>query len=165
MTTAPPSLRQDRKWYGLSLRHLRMSLRLLRRGFADGSYFHAYHAFECAVSAVIAAKGFPVPPDGKAYTKGAGRKGYYNGPGGPIYEASTHKSRLILFDQVADRSKPYYGTYSTLKRILTNKVRSDTLYYDSVNDLLPWQHFNHSLTQGLYQQVRSMVSEVREEIP
>ncbi len=54
-----------RKWYGLALRHLRMASRLLDSGFADGAVFHAYHAYECVLSSLIAAKGYPIPPDGK----------------------------------------------------------------------------------------------------
>ena len=161
MTTGPPRPSGDRKWYGLSLRHLRMSLRLLRLGFPDGSCFHTYHAFECAVSALIAAKGFPVPPDGKTYLGG---RTYYNGPSGQIYEPSTHKIRLILFNELADKSKPYYASFTRLQRILTNPMRNDTLYYDFARDLLPAQRYGHPLALGYYNQVRRFVSEVRVEI-
>lgn len=53
-----------RKWYGLALRHLRMASRLLDSGFADGASFHAYHAYECVLSAFIAGHSYPVPPEG-----------------------------------------------------------------------------------------------------
>lgn len=155
MITPAPTPRPDRRWYELSLRHLRMSSRLLRLGFADGSCFHTYHGFECGVSALIAAKGWPVPPVGRQFSPR--RRVYYNGPSGQIFEPSTHKIRLILFDEVADRSKPYYATFAILKRILTNPMRNDTLYYDPVNDLVPRQQFNESFALGLYQQVRQWV--------
>src|SRR6266542_5468079 len=116
MSTPPPTPRQDRKWYELSQRHLQMSECLLTGHFPDGSCFHTYHAFECAMSAVIAAKGWRVPPDGRTY--GPRRMVYYHGPSGQINEPSTHKVRLILFDQVADKSKSYYSTFSTLKTFL-----------------------------------------------
>jgi hypothetical protein len=136
---------------------------VLRLGFPDGSAFHTYHAFECAVSALIDAKGYPIPPDGKKY----GPKGivYYPGPSGQINEPSTHKVRLILFDQLADKSQQYYTTFSILKRTLTNPMRNDTLYYNSATDVLPSQRFNHSQAEAMYQQVRKWLSELRAEIP
>jgi len=163
MTSPPAPPRQDRKWYELSLRHLRMSSRLLEV-FPDGSVFHTYHAFECAVAAVIAAKGWPIPPQGSTVIY-APRRIVYHGPRGQLNEQSSHKAKLELFDQVADRTKPYYATFSTLKRYLTNPLRNDTLYYDSNNDLLPRQRFSRVQASGLYQQVRNWVKEVRVEIP
>jgi HEPN domain-containing protein len=68
MTTISAMPDPKRKWYGLALRHLRMASRLLDSGFADGTVFHAYHAYGCVLSALIAAKGYPVPPDGKTQT-------------------------------------------------------------------------------------------------
>lgn len=32
--------------------------------FADGAIFHTYHAYECVLSAFIAAHNYPVPPEG-----------------------------------------------------------------------------------------------------
>ena len=96
--TAPPSTpHPERKWYGLALRHLRIASRLLRAGFPDAAYFNAYHAFECAVSAVIAAKGYQVPPEGKIKIK-AGKKTirYYPSPSGQIKEDST-QSQIDTF--------------------------------------------------------------------
>lgn len=165
MTTPTVIPHPARKWYWLALRHLRISSRLLRSGFPDSSFFHSYHAFECAVSAVIAAKGWPVPPDGKTVIYAPKRMVYYSGPGGKIHEPSTHKAKPILFDQVADKSKPYYTTFSTLSRFLTTKARNDALYYDSTNDLLPHQYYNHSQALGCYQQVFRFVKEARAEIP
>lgn len=163
MSTPPLTPRQDRKWYELSQRHLQMSECLLTGNFADGSCFHTYHAFECAIGAVIAAKGWRVPPDGKTY--GPSRTVFYPGPSGDIHEPSTHKVRLVLFSEVADRTKPYYNTFSTLKRILTNPLRNNTLYYDRVRDLLPEQQFNESRSRALYEQVKKWVEDVRDEIP
>ncbi len=66
MTVAivPPD--PKRKWYGLTLRHLRMASRLLDSGFPNGAIFHTCHAYECVLSAFIAAHGYPVPPEGWA---------------------------------------------------------------------------------------------------
>lgn len=61
-STTPPDYK--RKWYGLALRHLRMASRLLDSGFSDGAIFHAYHAYECVLSAFITAHNYPVPPEG-----------------------------------------------------------------------------------------------------
>lgn len=70
MTTTPIIPQPKRKWYALALRHLRMASRLLDSGFADGAVFHTYHAYECVLSAFIAANGLPVPPDGKEQLPG-----------------------------------------------------------------------------------------------
>lgn len=162
MSTSPLTPRQDLKWYELSQRHLQISECLLTGRFADGSCFHTYHAFECAVGAIIIAKGYLVPPDGKTY--GPRRMIYYQGPSGQINEPSTHKVRLILFDQVADRTKPYYTTFSTLKTFLP-PLRNQTLYYDRVRNLLPEQQFNESRAKALYEQVKKWVEDVRGDIP
>jgi hypothetical protein len=164
MTSPPPTPQQERKWFELSLRHLRMSSRLRRHGFADGSVFHTYHAFECAVGAVIAKKGWPVPPDGATVVYAPRRMSYYSGPGGQLTEQSTHKAKLELFGQIGDTSKPYYSTFAVLKRFLTNRLRNNSLYYDSRNDILPKQQFTNSQALGFYQQVHSWVKEVKEEI-
>lgn len=154
------------KWYSLAIRHLRMASRLLNMGFADGAFFHTYHAFECAISAVIAAKGYPVPPDGKTviYVPRARPIQYYTAPSGQLRELSTHKVRFILFDELADHSKPYHTRYATLSRFLTNDDRNFSLYYDHNTGRLPHERYNHSYVLPLYQNVRKLTREVRPEI-
>ena len=39
-----------------------MAERLRRSDYFDGAVFHAYHAYECAISAFLAARGVSVPP-------------------------------------------------------------------------------------------------------
>jgi hypothetical protein len=164
--TAPTSApRPERKWYGLALRHIRITARLLRAGFPDTAYFHAYHAFECAVSAVIAAKGYEVPPEGKRRIKmGSKTIRYYPSPSGQIKEDSTHKVKLILFNEVADRSKPYYSSFLMMRSFLTVPSRNNALYYDPATDQLPYEKYKHSYTSGVYANVRKFVQEVRVEI-
>jgi hypothetical protein len=156
-----------RKWYRLAKRHLRMAARLLRDGFSDGAFFHSYHAFECAISAIIAAKNYPVPPDGKR-TIYAGPKRrkfqYYPAPSGQLKELSSHKVRFLLFDELADHSKSYYTIYQTLSRILTKDERNDSLYYDHTTDRLPHEQFKHSQVEPFYTDVREFVREVWNEI-
>lgn len=110
--TAPivPPADAKRKWYSLAQRHRRMAQRLLRAGFADGAMFHTYHAFECTVSALIAAHGVAVP--------------------------TSHQGRIALFAAVADPTKPYMALQRRLSR-LTVRLRNEALYYDEVNDVLP----------------------------
>ena len=79
-----------RKWFALAQRHRRMAERLLRSGFADGAVFHAYHAYECVVSALIAAHGVPVP--------------------------ASHVGRFALFARLRDATKPYAATQRHLRR-------------------------------------------------
>ncbi len=162
--TVPPDIK--RKWYGLAQRHLRMAIRLLRWGFADGAAFHAYHAFECILSAHIAASGYEVPPEGWTILNAPSGKTIkaYPSPGGGIQDRSAHKARLIFFDQVADRTKPYFATYSILSRFLTVAARNDALYYDASSDLLPQQQYPHAQVSGLLPLVRRFAREVWREI-
>jgi hypothetical protein len=164
--TAPPSApHPERKWYGLALRNLRIASRLLRAGFPDAAYFHIYHAFECAVSTVIAAKGYQVPPEGRVKIK-VGKKTirYYPSPSGRIKEDSTHKVKLILFVELADRSSAYYARFGTLKSFLTVPSRNYSLYYDPVADQLPHEKFSHSYVLSVYAEVRKFVKEAGTEI-
>lgn len=155
-----------RKWYGLALRHRRIAARLLRLGFADGAAFHAYHAYECILSAHIAASGFAVPPEGSTMLSTPSGKTIkvYPSPGGYIKETSTHKARIVFFGEVADRTKPYFATYSTLSRFLTVNARNDALYYDATHDLLPQQRYTLAQVAGLLPLVRRFAREVWQEI-
>jgi len=155
-----------RKWYGLALRHLRMASRLLDSGFADGAVFHAYHAYECVLSSLIAAKGYPVPPDGK--TQSVSRQGTkvfgYPSPQGVIPQQGTHKVRQIFFMQLADKSKPYYAQHSALSRFITLNDRMDSLYYDATQDKLPHELYNLSFAVGVIPEVHVFAREVWKEI-
>lgn len=133
---------EDREWYGLAIRHLRMAWRLDRDGFYDGAAFHTYHAFECFVSAFIAAKGYRVPPDGVVHAKGPSgkRQVHYPSPRGPIKEGSTHRARLLIFDSLADKTQGYYQDFASLKRFLS-PMRNDSLYYDSMLNQSPVTRF------------------------
>ncbi len=117
MTHATIQSAEKRKWYELALRHRRMSNHLVRRGFADGAVFHAYHAYECVLSALIAANGYAVPPNGWTTFKPPHGKTihYYPSPAGGITERPAHGARLLFFDQLADRTKPYYRTHMILR--------------------------------------------------
>lgn len=97
---APP-LRDlwKRRWYGLAMRHIRIARRLAADGFADAALFHTIHAYECVLSALIAAKGWVVP-GGKA-------KPPFLGPNGPAKSGSSHVARRQLFAQCADKAAPY----------------------------------------------------------
>lgn len=165
MTTHAGVPHPARKWYGLALRHLRIASILLRKGFPDAAYFHIYHAFECAISSVIASKNFPVPPDGKKIIyMGKKRLIQYTASKGQITEPSTHKARFLLFDDLADHSKSYYTAYSILSRFLTNDDRNASLYFDHKTYLLPHEQYNHSHVEPLYRDVREFVKGCREEL-
>ncbi|CAN5566428.1 hypothetical protein BH11ARM1_BH11ARM1_10410 [soil metagenome] len=163
-TAITPDIR--RKWYGLALRHLRMASRLLRHGFADGATFHAYHAFECLLSAHIAANGYDVPPEGAQVQQVRPGKSIkvFPSPRGVIPEPSAHKARIIFFGEVADTTKPYFTTFATLKRFLTVNLRMDALYYDPKADLLPHDQFTQSFADGAIRQVRQFAKELWQEI-
>src|SRR5947207_941429 len=104
MTSGSSRAAAKRAWYGLALRHLRMAALLLRSGYADGAAFHNYHAYECCLSALIAARGFDVPPEGwtRLVTPAGPVVQAYPSPGGGIQERSAHKARLLFFNELAD---------------------------------------------------------------
>jgi HEPN domain-containing protein len=92
-----------------------MAERMLRSGFSDGAVFHGYHAYECAVSALIAASGVPVP--------------------------TSHTGRFTLYDRVQDARQPYALTQRRM-RFLTARVRNEVLYYDEVEGRRPADRLN-----------------------
>lgn len=143
-----------------------MASLLLRAGFADGSVFHAYHAYECALSSLIAAKRYPVPPAGWTRLRlPSGRTiEAYPSPRGGIPDRSAHKARIVFFDQLADRTRPYYTTHTRLRRFLTVQDRLGALYYDAVTDRLPEQRYRAAFATGLLTEVHRFVREVRVEI-
>jgi hypothetical protein len=120
-----PSVRADRKWYSLALRHLRMARRLLRSGFADGAAFHGYHCYECLLSALIAAKGYPVPPEGWTRLElPSGRViEAHPSPSGSIQERNAHKARIVFFDELADLGRRYLALHRLLRTFLTYQDR------------------------------------------
>jgi hypothetical protein len=155
-----------RKWYGLALRHLRMASRLLDSGFSDGAIFHTYHAYECVLSAFIAAHNYPVPPEGWTKLASPSRKSVlaYPSPKGGIQDRSAHKARLMFFVELADTTKTYATIHSTLCRYLTLDVRMDSLYYDASLDRLPHQTYGHPFAISLIPQVHLFAHEVWKEI-
>jgi hypothetical protein len=163
--TAAPSAAK-RKWYGLALRHLRMAARLLRLGFADGAAFHAYHAYECVLSAFIAAHDFAVPPEGwtRLLSPSGRLVGAYPSPSGGITDRSAHVARIVFFDELADRTKPYYATHVRLSNFLGVDARNAALYYDANRDLLPHQQYSAMLVAGLLPVVRQFAREAWREI-
>lgn len=116
-----------RRWYGLAQRHLRMASRLLRAGFPDGAFFHAYHAYERIVCAFIAAQGIPVPPEGATILTTPRGKKVYLTPRRGLQEPSVHRARLLFFAELADRSKSYARTHAILSRFMTVNNRNDAL--------------------------------------
>lgn len=164
---APPALPEiKRKWYGLALRHLRMASRLYRAGFSDGTVFHTYHAYECTISALIAAKGYQVPPEGKSsITLPSGRSVIgYPSPRGGIREPSSHKARLLFFNELADRTRPYYRQHRVLSRFLRINDRMDALYYDATHDRLPHQVYDMLYASQVHQDVRQFAEHVWHDI-
>ena len=101
---------EKRKWFYLGLRHVRMAHRLRRASYLDGAVFHAYHGFECMLSALIAGKGYPVPPRGWTSLELPSGETIqaYPSPLGAIRDRNAHTARPVFFDQLADRAQPYY---------------------------------------------------------
>lgn len=166
MTAPAPIVAQGRKWFGLVLRHRRIARVLLRAGYADGAVFHAYHAYECVLSAYIAAKGFHVPPEGQTKIRDPSGKWIrvYSPPGEPIRELNAHKARIVFFNQLADHTEPHYAAHQQLSRILTYQDRLTSLYYDAPTDRLPYERYDASFARGLLSAVDQFARDVRSEI-
>lgn len=164
MTTPHPNVREKRCWYELSLRHLRMARRLLACGFPDGAAFHAYHTYECALSAVIAASGWQVPPQGRMKMVTPRGLRVYHGPAGSFPDEGTHKARITLFNQIANHSAAYWNRHMTLSRFLTVNARNDALYYNQSTDQLPHQIYPRNSVEGLLVDIHAFLREVWQEI-
>lgn len=162
MSAAPFGARDAREWFHLAQRHLRMGFRLGRDGFPDGAVFHAYHADECVLSALIAATGYPVPPAGMTRR---GHTRWYGSPRGGFPDPGSHKARIILFDEVADRTKPYWTMHGSLKRFLTSLDRLDALYYDPGQNVSPRLTFSATDAADLLDLVGTFARAVRPAIP
>ena len=156
----PPLLRSHhkRRWYALALRHLRMARALLRTGLADGAVFHAYHAYECTLSAVIAESGWPVPPRRAKTLSGPKGVRIYQGPAGTFPDTGAHKARIVLFEQVADRSTAYWRRHSSLVSFLPT-ARNEALYYDDALDKLPHERYSRAWAAALLPDVHRFMRE------
>lgn len=160
--------KQQRRWFRLGLRHLRMASRLLRCGFADGAVFHTYHAYECVVSAFLAAKGYSVTPNGRVVRGSSKRRRgstkSSHSSTNPQTSQSPHKQRLLLFNQLADRTKPYFHVHTILSRMVTPNHRNSALYYDPQQDRLPHQVFDVQFALDLIPEVRQFARHVWKDI-
>jgi len=155
----------ERKWYGLAIRHLRMAS-LLLCPYPDSAFVHCYHAYEFAVSALIAARAYPVPTEGRTYFINASGKKvhYYPSPTRQITELSSHKAKILLFNDLADRTKPYFSIHATLSRFITVVARNHALYYDETLNLLPQDRLTTSDALSAYREVRKFALEIWKEI-
>jgi hypothetical protein len=158
---------EHRKWFYLGLRHLRMAHRLLRSNVPDGAVFHAYHSFECILSALIAAKGYPVPPGGWTSLRLPSGETIqaYPSPLGAIRDRNAHTARLVFFDQLADRAQPYYRRYRRLRALLTYRDRLDAFYFDVARERLPEERYSASFATELMAVLTLFAGEIRVEIP
>ena len=165
-STPPSGSREKRKWFLLSLRHLRIARLLLENGFADACVFHAYHAYEGVLSALIAQRGYDVPPQGatKVVFKSGPPKKVFLSPTDSDYEFSTHKARILYFNKLADKNMTYWNTHDILQRIATVDARNNALYYDPQNDRLPFEQYDPNFATQLLEHVRRFAAEVWQEI-
>ena len=166
MTPSPPQPDAKRKWQDLAQQHLAMA-DLLRQGqFPGGAVFHTYHAFECIVSALIAARGWQVPPEGwTSLTLPSGKVvKAYPSPGGRIEEKSAHLARLKFFDELADRTRPYYNLYRTMRTFITVDARNNALYYNAPRNRLPDEEYSLLFAAAFYADMQQFVAEESQEI-
>ena len=110
---------------------------LRRAGYPDGAVFHAYHGYECAVSAYLASRGLRVP--------------------------ASHGARFRSFEEVLDSSRPSAAAYRRLD-FLTVRVRNDALYFDELGDRLPRDLFDEAYLELLMPLVHQFATTVWREI-
>lgn len=154
MATNPRVSQEKDKWLRLAVRHLRMAVKLSEKGLHDGALFHTYHAFECTASAFLAFKGNPVPPEGRMTKRVNGKNiKYYPSASRHITDQSTHKVKVIIFGDLADKTSNYYAQYMSMSRF-NNRLRNATLYYDSSTDKLPSDSFSKIDATDLFQDAK-----------
>ncbi len=95
---------------------------LRRAGYPDGAVFHAYHGYECTVSAYRASRGLRVP--------------------------TSHGARFRSFDEVLNSSRPSAAAYRQ-GDFLTVRVRNDALCFDELGDRLPSDLFDEAYLEIL----------------
>jgi len=79
-------------------------------------------------------------------------------------EPSTHRAKVLFFDELADLTKPYAQLHAHLSRFMTNERRNNALYYDAVRDLLPQQRYNDVDVWVQWRAVRQFCREVWRDI-
>jgi HEPN domain-containing protein len=152
------------KWLRLAVRHLRMAVRLSEKGLYDGASFHTYHSFECSASAFLAFKDSSIPPDGRMIKRVGGKKiRYYPSPLGDITDQSTHKVKILIFKDLADKTSSYYAKYMTMSRF-SNNLRNSTLYYNSATRKLPSNLFSKTDASDLFRDAKSFFELISKEI-
>lgn len=141
-------------WLKLADRHLKMADRLGAAGLHDGGVFHSYHAFECFVSAGIAAGG--------------------NDPAGrpPRKLLGQNRSRhVIKFDWFvgAYKNQPVAAAAAALRAYLCglvgpsaaeNDLRNACLYLQG-GQLAPWAQFDSGKYQVARREVGGLMSRYR----
>ena len=146
----PRTFALEDKWIRLAVRHVRMG-RKLQGKFPDGTTFHAYHAFECAVSAYIAARGRKVPPLDKK-------------SGVPVNPKSDHKRKLVLFRHLTKTSDHSNGLFTLVSRYMTTILRNDTLYHNGQTNQFPFD-LHRFPSSGLWiKEVSDFVAAVDQDI-
>jgi len=61
----------------------------------------------------------------------------------------------MLFDELSNKSHPYYSIHQQLKRTLSMQARNTALYYDPKLDRLPQRAYKTKDAQQALQQVRA----------
>jgi hypothetical protein len=79
-------------------------------------------------------------------------------------EHNAHRARRILFEELADHSKPHYANYLELRAFLKYQDRLDSLYYQPSLNLLPEELYPASLAAELVVAVTRFALSVRGDI-
>lgn len=149
------------RWAELADRHLEMYYALFDRGFFDGAMFHAYHAFECAISALLASYSIPIPPDGRRESP---LGSFYKGPHTKVPAIwGAHRAKLALVSQI-DTS---HMNCSILLSQLLPQIRphrNASLYYDKVSGWPQVHYSSQDLALELGEQVDQFIRALRSDI-
>ena len=148
-----PPLSDKDVWLALADRHLGMALTLGTAGFHDGGFFHAYHAFECFISAGICARGL-----NPASVPGAKGKGI--SPHVAVLNCFATQYKGLPVGNEANTLRVHLLSLIGGSALGVNKVRNRCLYHES-GCQPPWHQFSEGMFSMTHEKVRQFVDDYK----
>jgi hypothetical protein len=106
------------RWYELAVRHSSMADMLCNASppYCDGAYFHAYHAYECMVTAILASAKMPYTREAWQYDPATHTYYYFDYHGNRLDDRGEHYVYLMLARQIIGTTKPYSAAFDALAK-------------------------------------------------